>query len=913
MNRLIRKTLIFLILFLGLLIGTAAVIAGFFEQQIGNRLLTEINRQLEAELAVGDFDLSLLSGFPDASANLRTVTIDDSRKGTLMEAANVSFRFGLFSLFGDQIEVHSVLIENGALFIHFDKKGRGNFDIVKKSDKETETSSGSDFSIALKEAKLLDVELIYVDEQSKQEAKIIFDDALASGEFSSNEFSLNSFANLKSEFVELPDGRYLVGKNMDYDAKININLEEGTYTFEDVEVGLEGNRFSADGNIKTRGKEQALDIKLTSKESSLRTMIDLLPESYQDYLKDFKSAGKFVVTADIQGVLSKTKTPDIKMDIKLKDGRISGPKLNHSLKDVNFTARFDNSKKARTNFEVTDFKGYFNRELIQSKLKLKNLDDPYIDITLDGVLPLASVHGMLDHPAVKDGDGEIEIKSFRLQGKYKDMMDPARIGKVKTSGVIEFDDAELKINKEKIVADKGIIKLVNNSMILKDLELEGAGSKLNVEGKFLNLLPVIFADENNKQKAELKFQSTLEADVLDLDRIAKMFHTEIEESTTSKSVIDSIHIEENLRLERFTKLLKGNFKAKVKKFNHNYIEGENFNGVVEFDNNEMEIEGTANAMDGRFVLEGKMFFKNKPYLESKFICEGVDAQEFFRQSENFGQEVLQSRHVRGDMNAKMAIYAYWAPDGTFLYDDLKVYADVDIEDGELYNFEMFYDFATYVKLKDLKHIKFTRLQNLFEIRKSRIYIPAMFMQSNALNMTLSGEHRFDNSFNYNIKVNAGQVLLAKFKKYNPDKRPHKAKRNGWFNLYYRVYGNIDKYKTKSDKKSVKRNFERSEARKKKVYRKLEAAFGKKIATLDEPKDWEDKSPDLPDDDVIEDDPEFIPGFSEEGEFLEEEVKMPGQEKKDPKKKDPKKKEPPVIPEPDLGEEEEFIEFDPDGV
>ncbi len=908
MKRFVKKFTLFLIVALFLLIGTAAIIAGFFEQQIGRKLITEINRQLDAELAVGDFELSLLSGFPNASANLHTVTLDDNRKGTLMEAANLSFRFGLFSLFGSNIKVHSMVIEDGALFVHIDKKGRGNYDILKKGTETDEEDSGSELSISLNEAELRDVELIYVDDRAEQEVKMLVKDALASGEFSSEEFSLVSFANLESEFIELPEGRYLAGKNLDYDAQIKVNLATGVYELENVDVGIEQNRFSVDGTITNKKQGTHFDLNLVSKESSLKTMIGLLPEGYQDYLKGFNISGKFVVTAKIDGVLDQKRTPDMKVDFKLTDGRISGPKLAHSLKDVNFTAAFDNSKKAKSIIEIADFKGYFNRELIQSKLKVSNLDDPYVDFTVDGVLPLASVHGLLDHPAIKSGDGEIEIKNFRLKGKYNDMLSPSRIGRVKTSGVLEFDDAELKINKEKIIVDKGIVKLIDNSMILKDVEVEGAGSNFELDGKFVNFLPVLFADLENTKNAELIFQSNLKADALDLDRLIRMTKTEIEGSIVSRSVIDSIHVEENLRLERFTKLLKGSFNAEVKKFNHNYIQGEKFKGVIEFENNEMSIKGSTNAMDGRFVLDGKMFFKDRPYLEGKFICEQVDVQEFFRQAENFGQEVLQYRHVRGDMNAKMAFSAKWAPDGTFLYDDLRVYGDVDIENGELYNFEMFYDFATYVKLKDLKHIKFTRLHNLFEIRKSRLYIPAMFMQSNALNLTLSGEHRFDNNFNYNIKINAGQVLFSKFKKYNPDKRPHKAKRKGWFNLYYRVYGNIEKYKTKSDKKSVKQNFAKSDRRKRTIQKKLEAAFGKKIATINEPKAWEDKSPNEVDIEEPTDDPEFIEGFTENGEFLEETVHIPSQAEKK-KKPAPKK---PEIPEPDLDEEEEFIEFDPDG-
>jgi hypothetical protein len=164
-----------------------------------------------------------------------------------------------------------MVIEDGALFVHIDKKGRVNYDILKKGDETTEEESGSELSISLSEAELRDVELIYVDDRAKQEVKMLVKDALASGEFSSEEFSLVSFANLESEFIELPEGRYLAGKNLDYDAQIKVNLATGVYELENVDVGIEQNRFSVDGTITDKKQGTHFDLNLVSKESSLKS------------------------------------------------------------------------------------------------------------------------------------------------------------------------------------------------------------------------------------------------------------------------------------------------------------------------------------------------------------------------------------------------------------------------------------------------------------------------------------------------------------------------------------------------------------------------------------------------------------------------------------------------------------------
>ena len=168
MERFLKKSGLFLIISIGIIVLGAVIIAAFFEKQIGERLLTEINKQLDSELTVGEFELSLLSGFPNASANLRNVIIDDSFDGTLLEANNLSFRFGLFSLFGNDMKVHSVVIEDGALFVRINKRGLANYNIIKKDPVavHSDETKSKELSLSLEEAKLNDVEIIYIDELS---------------------------------------------------------------------------------------------------------------------------------------------------------------------------------------------------------------------------------------------------------------------------------------------------------------------------------------------------------------------------------------------------------------------------------------------------------------------------------------------------------------------------------------------------------------------------------------------------------------------------------------------------------------------------------------------------------------------------------------------------------------------------
>lgn len=837
-----RFALIFSILLVVLLILTV-ITAALFEKKIGRKILAETNKNLATELIVESFDLSLLRAFPNVSADLRDVQLKDMRGGTLLQADNLSFRFGLFSLLSSSIKVKSIVVSNGALSVFIDEGGRGNYDIMKQSEASVDSTSESSggVNISLATARLKNIDLTFVDAQALHTVSALVENAAFSGEFSSSEFSLTSTAQLFSRFVENEGRRFLVNKNLGYDARINVNLNDHIYQLSEVTLDVESNIFRAEGAVEIWKEGPYFDLYLHSEESSLGAVLKLLPAEYLQQFGDFNSTGSFLVSASIKGLSNTEQNPRIDAELEMKDGQITNPRMEGSLKDVSFKAQFNNGRfrtKESSSFQLSDFKAYFNRELVEMDLLVDNFDHPEIDFQLDGVVPMASVYGLLNNPKVTNGSGEIEIKNLRISGRYEDMIRPARVGEVASTGEIEFDDASLTINGEEMILDRGQLRLEGNRLSLDQLKLEGAGSTMTFSGTAFNLIPVLFADSLNSQRAELEFQAELTAEKMDIDRLMKLSAlaqtgTQVEEQT-----LDSLRTDQIQKREQMTDKLNGAFTATIRAFNYREIQGENFEGKLDLDNNELAILGSTRTMGGAFELDGRVFFEEKPRLSARLSGGGIDIQEFFRQNENFYQDVLTYENLQGALHTKMAIYAYWDEKGNFLMDDLRVLAAVGIEEGELKDFGILENFSSFVNIKDLENIKFTNLENFLEIRKRRLYIPVMFIRSNAANLTVNGEHTFDNEMRYNLKVNAGQVLANRFKSHDPSLRPVKARKKGFFNLYYTIEGTIDDYEFKANKREIKDEFELSDIRRQEIQTALEKEFGI-IELVREPEDWRD--------------------------------------------------------------------------
>ena len=109
----------------------------------------------------------------------------------------------------------------------------------------------------------------------------------------------------------------------------------------------------------------------------------------------------------------------------------------------------------------------------------------------------------------------------------------------------------------------------------------------------------------------------------------------------------------------------------------------------------------------------------------------------FKQMGEFGQEMITSSNVSGKLNSKMVMILPFERSGSYDMESLKVYAGIGIENGELKGIEMLEDFSKIIHLDDLRHIRFVNTENWLEISNGNIYIPTMFIPSNAINLKLS--------------------------------------------------------------------------------------------------------------------------------------------------------------------------------
>src|SRR5690606_31555665 len=161
-----------------LLLIAIILIPIFFKDEIKELVIDEVNKTLNAKLELDDFDLTLLSTFPNMSVQLygaRLKGVDDFKDVTLADVKRIRADVGFWDVIkGDQLEIDAVHIYEPKIDVRVLQNGKANYDIVKPDSVKTEEelSEPSSFKLSLKEYSINNAQIRYDDEPGALFAEI---------------------------------------------------------------------------------------------------------------------------------------------------------------------------------------------------------------------------------------------------------------------------------------------------------------------------------------------------------------------------------------------------------------------------------------------------------------------------------------------------------------------------------------------------------------------------------------------------------------------------------------------------------------------------------------------------------------------------------------------------------------------
>lgn len=833
MYKIVRRIILFFFILAAIILGGLSTIALKFQDEVKSLIVHELNKHLDTEIIIDgkDIDFTIIKNFPYASVDFNNVkaleAIKSKHKDTLFTARSISLQFNVIDIFHENYHIKKVRIEDVNINIEIYENGNDNYHFWKtKENKDTAAL----FSFALEEIVFEQVHLKYNNYKSKQHLDILIKNSKLSGEFSNDNFSLETESALLVNKINIDKVNYLNKKRIHLSVEIEVDNKEKSYQINKGEIEIEKLLFLLSGSVvkeKRDNKGINIDMGIEGENIDIKSILSLIPKQHKKIISEYKSTGEFYFNASIKGLLSNNKTPQLTSDFGIKDAKITQIKSGITLDNVNLKGHYTNGKRSkniRSALTLSPFSATINKGTFSGDITLNNLSDPSIVAKIKAKLLLEELQFFLKIDTIESITGELSIDAI-FKGKWKNI-DAKNYKEISTKGDLTVSNmnAKLKNNALNFTNINGNFSFDNNDLRVNSMEGNVSDSDFKIKGFFRNIIG--YALKNNQS---ITIDVALTAKKINLDEL--LANNEEDKATDSKY---KLQFSENLDI----RLLSTIEHLVFRKF-----EATNIKGLIGIENKILEADQiNLTTMDGDVILSGAVDGRNpdKLLLTCKAAIDKINATKLFYQFENFAQASITDKNIKGQLYAKVKLSSEFSPGLIMNMDKLHAVIDMTIQKGELNNVEAMKNLSRFIALKELSNIRFSTLKNSFEIKERSLSFPKMEIKSSAMNVDIAGTHSFDNEIDYKIKLSLNELLSKKAiraKKQNEEFGKIEDDGLGRTNIFLSMTGTVDDPIIKYDKKEaivdIKQDIKKE---KKEVKQLLKEEFGlfKKDTTLKAP-------------------------------------------------------------------------------
>ena len=239
--RILKWTGLVLLLLLGLLIAAPFV----FKGKIVAMVKEQANTNLNAKIDFGDFDLSIISSFPDFRFKVQKVSVigvNDFAGDTLIWLGELRADINLKSvLSGGPYQINSIAMDKSYIHAIVLKDGRANWDIAKPSTDSTAAladTSATTFNLKLKEFRISDSKIIYDDRESNMYSLLEGFDYKLKGDFTQDLFTMSNLIEVAQTTYKMDGINYLNKAKTTFKADLEMDMLKSKYTFKENELRI---------------------------------------------------------------------------------------------------------------------------------------------------------------------------------------------------------------------------------------------------------------------------------------------------------------------------------------------------------------------------------------------------------------------------------------------------------------------------------------------------------------------------------------------------------------------------------------------------------------------------------------------------------------------------------------------------
>jgi len=757
MKKILKRTLKILGITLLTLLLLIILLPIMFKGQIVDLVKEETNAMLNAKVDFGEFDLGLISTFPNFNFEIENVKVEgvDKFEGTsLAEVKNLYLKVDLMSVIsGDEINIKSVQITEPTINAIVLADSTANWDIVKETGEEEEEEvveeESSSFNLALKDVAIINGNVTYIDETMDLTTEIKGLNFNMDGDMTADVTTLNTHTTIDEFNLAMEGMNYMKKAVVVADAAIEADLANSKYTFKDNEFKINELILGMDGWLAMPADDIDMDLTFGAKQTEFKNILSMVPAVYMTDFASVKTAGKLALDGHAKGTYSETKMPGFGINLVVKDAMFKYPDLPKSVNNI------------QVDLHVTNPDGDLDKTVVDLKTFHVELAGNPIDANLHVTTPMSDANikaGLTAHfnlASLKDVmplEGQDE-----LNGKIdSDLKIGGRISAIEQERYEDFNAegsfgiSEMNYKSDSLPYDVMLKEFMLNfspqHVELANFDATIGKSDINANGRIDNIISYVFSDDE-----ELTGTFNVNSNLLDLNE----FMSDDEAAAKTTTTETSSESEEPLSVVEVPKNINFTLNSMFNKVVFDKINIDAIKGILVVKDQKVAMEHLGMKMfDGTMIMDGYYETTNpkQPGIDFDMDISNFDVQAVVNSVDAVAEMAPIAKNCSGKFGTQLRVNGTMNEAMEVNLETLSGGGSLKTQDMEVTDYKPMVKLATILKNDKFKKISLNDVSVDYEIKDGRIYTQPFDVKMGGTKGIMSGSSGLDQTLDYNMAL-----------------------------------------------------------------------------------------------------------------------------------------------------------------
>jgi len=728
------------------------------QNKVAGVLLKSLNNNFSTKIETGSYRLSLIKKFPKASVELKNVIVYSSpdfdrgafggiNTDTLLTAKSASIDFRTLDIIRGAYTFTKIAVRSGSLELYTDSSGKYNYDI---SANKIKNSGDDNVKLNLNRINLLDVAFLYNDRRVDLNLAGIFEDGRFRSRIRGNNIDFEGKSKVIFKLFQL--GTINLRHSIPADLEVGLNQNDKGTFFRKSTMRIENWDFVLTGFVAA---DNYIDLTVTADNIDISKIPLLLPEKYSKAASAYNPEGNLRFSWITKGKPTSAKDPHYEITFSLKDAHIDNRRSDLKVERFSFDGVYSNgpgSGPRTSSFKIGNFAARLGSSDYTGSFSVSDFTNPTTELIFRGRLLPDELREFLNLKNVASAGGSIDL-DLKFSGRpgKKDSYSFADVFNLDSQSEVLFNSVGIEFkNRQLDIRDATGRFLIGKTTTTDNFRFFLNSQSILFSGKFGNFPGWLMGNPVDLTGTATVSASSFRPELFMDD--SKVEKDEGANVTAPVTFPDDVSLDVNFRIDTLS---------------YRTFDARNITGALSIRPGMLNFRTfSMNSQEGRVSGNGLVVQnRDKSFLgRGSFAVTGVDVNKSFVTFHNFGQDFLKAENLAGSLSGNISLIL---PVDSLLNPEINSITAEGryvITDGALINFDPVKALSSFIELSELENIKFDNLANDFFIRGNVFYLPQMDIKSSAADLTVNGEHSFDNEYQYHVKMLLSEILSKKARK-----------------------------------------------------------------------------------------------------------------------------------------------------